>query len=901
MTKRIYGGYDVTHNATALGNRTVQSIDSTALFDVNGNMNLDGYTTQELNEIISVLPLSHYGTHTYLPAGVNGDFVGASENSNYRRVMQILEDDGTLVILRPGTNGSSIGLYYSYIPDVLNATSLSTSVNTTEQYMPGYLAANLTPISVTSTDENIIVGEMYNSTTSAIDTNYFTSLTNGTYDDTQHVGFLIPKSTVCPDGGQLLHAMQGLDGYIYYYGLVSVDNSFDISLVRVLFNRTNGTYTSTRISGFNGSIFYPHSNSQNLHICNKMTDLITTNQPYMVVPPSSYSSNSFMVQFDVFARQDTSGNIRVRINGDAWVSTTSYNTRPQHGFSFVFNPNTKAVNIDSGYVTPGQPPILVTDTGSSLIPSGNVISDGDILYNHLGSRNVASTYSYTTVNSVICISTENLQLPPLVQSVQYNQNVSQYNMLNYKQYTSSLVQKGVGKMYGSFGSVIATFLTGMELLPGNTTKQLSTQSSGNIGNSYALHKPTPNFQFGSVSLGTMMGYEPTTTRVAVANNNTNKMFISSIDGAGTVTTNGGVFILGVQTTTPLSYTSTLGTSGAISVDITALTNLKNSEFAKMSAFPMSPSASKDITLYVPQQSNIPAIAILSTAGTDLSYIYRVIEVNVNTRTGNITTLTYKRDIIQGSNPSDILTAATGYVANSSTGMTIYDGGSFYFLGFSDPLQRGTIGNTIGFHYRAIVDKASGQVSNAVLTNTWTNYTMGAKPGALPGRGFGLFYQADLGCKIVFESYGTTIADYNAWSSKATPINVVSQDVAQGFIVYFTEETPVLLSGKSFTLSPTSVDLTTITPNPANKTFHIYVRMEQGLAKYFITENVIAETGTSAYNLFWIGTVTTNALQIDSINVKKRSRLDVFGESLEAAGSSFPVSYGLPSSNGTMNW
>ena len=120
-------------------------------------------------------------------------------------------------------------------------------------------------------------------------------------------------------------------------------------------------------------------------------------------------------------------------------------------------------------------------------------------------------------------------------------------------------------------------------------------------------------------------------------------------------------------------------------------------------------------------------------------------------------------------------------------------------------------------------------------------------------------------------------------------------------MYFTEETPVILSGKAFTLPITSINLTTVKANPANTLFHVYVKMEQGNAKYVITTDVISETGTTAYNIFWIGTIQTNSLQISNVNIQKRSRLDIFGASLEAAGSSFPVSYGLPSQTGTINW
>lgn len=903
MTKRIYGGYDVGKNATALGNRTVQSIDGAATFDDNGNMNWDGYTTQEINEIVGVVPLSHYGTHNYLPAGVSGDFVGASENSLYRRVKHFIERDGTYVALRSGTNGSSVGLYYSYMSDILNRDVLNgVSRNTNKQYQPGYIPAGYTPVSCVSTDSNVVCGQLQVNSTGSVYTSFYTSLMNGTLDDTQHSGFLIPSSTVLPDGGELIYCMLGTDGYIYYFGALVSDTRFDFSVVRVLFNPTAGTYTSERLTGFNGSIFYPMTSNNNLRVAGAVRNTNIAAEPYVLYDAGLLAVNPYMVSIDVVALQDSStGNIRVRVNGDCYsASTSGANVRPQHGFSFVFNPTTKNVSIDSGYVTPGTAPMTINLVSNAPVASGNVITT-DSFYTHLGSVNIGTTYNYTTLNTVISVYTPNLQLPPMISVCRYNVNTTPYQMLNFKQYSNNIESIRNGQMFDSFGSIIGTYVTSPELLSATSTKQISTQSDGSFANSYAVHGTNPTFSFGSIEYGTMNGYQPTTNRGQLALDNTKRMFISTVSGS-TVTANGGIFVQGIRESTALSYDSLGNGSGTFTVDSTQLLNLKNSEFAKMTSISFSPGTTKDCTLYVPQQSDLPAFAILNGVNTDLQYVYRIIEVNVSSRTGNISTISFKRLVSEGVMNATFNPSGTGYISNGSVGITIYDGGSFYFVGGADPITRNTIGNSLGFHFRGIVDKATSQFTRMVIDSTFTSYTNGNQPFALPGQGFGIVQQVDLNCKQGFFSYGTTIADFDAWTAKVSvPINVVSQDVAQGFIVYFTEETPVMLSGKSFTLPITTIDLTSITASPANKTFYVYVQMIQGVAQYTISQSVIAETGTTAYNLFWIGTITTNANQISSINVIKRSRLDIFGESLEAAGSSFPVSYGTPAGTGTINW
>lgn len=903
MTKRIYGGYDVTHNSTAQGKRTVQSIDGTALFDDNGNMDLDGYTKNELAEIIGVIPLSHYGSHNYLPAGVAGDFQGASENPNYRRVKHLLEDDGTLVMLRAGTNGSVNGLYYSYLADALNRTSINNaSVNSNKQYKPGYIPANITPIGAVSSNDGVVVGICQNNDTNSTSTSFFTSLTNGTLDDTQHVGFMISSSTVLPDGGELIFAMLGEDGLIYYFGIVTAGSVFQLSIVRVNFNQAGNSFTSERLTGFNGSLFYSMSATPNIKLAGTIVSDKVADQPYWLHPTGVLSVNPYQVTFDLFAKQDSvSKNIRIRLNGDGYISTDYAANRPQHGFSFVLNPSTKVVTLDTGYLNSANAPAMSSTTnGTTLTTTGNVINT-DTLYSHAGTQNTANTYNYTKLNTVICISVPNLQRPPIIQIIDYTTNITPYNMLNYKAYTSYIGSALYGKMYESYGSIIGSYLTSLELLTADSTKQISTAPDGNIVSSYAKHGLTPTFTFGSNTYGTMLGYEPLVERAKITNDNSHRVIISSIAGS-VVSANGGVFVQGIRESTELSYDANMTGTGTVSINGTALLNFKNSESAKITAATIDTTSSVDCTVYVPRQTNIPAFAIISAVSTNFQYIYRVVEVNVNSRTGTISTISFKKLLTEGTYGNTFIKNGTGYISDGSVGATIYDAGSFYFIGFTDPVTRQTVGNSYGYNFRGVVDKATATFTDTRINASYTAYTSGQQPFALPNVGFGYAVQIDNGCKFAFYSCGTTLADYNAWTVKsATPINVVSQDVAKGFIVYFTEETPVLLSGKSFTLPISTIDLTTISENPANKTFYVYVRMIQGVAMYDITEEVIAETGTTAYNLFWIGTIKTNSLQIDSIDIKKRSRIDIFGESLEAAGSSFPVSYGMPSSTGNIHW
>lgn len=898
MTKKIYGGMNVTHNVTAQGKRTAQGIND-QVFDSDGNLDIDSYTREELLEIISLLPLSHYGTHNYLPAGVSGSFEGASENQSYRRQKIQLEDDGTLVMLRSGTDGSTQGVYYSYMPNALNAANLNLSVNTNKVYRPGYFGNNKFAVGMIGSDEKLAVG--YYQTTDNTGSGVFVSLTNGTLDDTQHSGFIVSDITQIQPYGSLQYVMMANDNSLYFFSVGTSSNEFLVGVVRVVYNITAGTFTATRITGWNTKTFYNEtvSNTDNITVMKSMISSNIVDKPYLYVPKNTYNIGLYMTSMDFYAAQEPgTQNIRFRVNGDAWITSTSYNTRPQHGFSYTLNLSTKQCSLDAGNdIGSNVAPFVVTDTGSSYIATGNVINS-DPLYNHGGYRNLYSCYYYMSTGDTFCLSTPNLSEALEIQYSKFSPN-SIYNILNTRVNTSSEFKYGV--VHPSFGSSVGSYICGLELLPNNGTKLASRSDAGGQVPSYAVHKPTPNFQFKSLNFGTLNGYEPTTDRNFLPNTNDYRMIISSISG-NTITANGGIFISDIRYSQPASYDYHMTGTGTFSITPSVLDNFKTAEYAKVAAsWNLSSTAQKVAVLFVPQQTNIPAFVMLSTATTDLKNYVKIMEVNVNTRSGNITTLTFKRTVYENADGTSFNPNSIAYVGQASTGLIIYDMGDNYFIGGTNPVFHEVIGNTATPQFRSIVNKASGQFTDFKITGYHATFEIGTQPAAVPGLGFGVFVQADQSNKIVFKSCGTTLADYNAWTDKADPIVMVSQDVAQGFIVYFTEETPVMLSGKSFTMPVTNINLTTIKANPANSTFYIYVKMDQGVAKYVITEDVISETGTSAYNVFWIGTVKTDSLQILSVDVLKRSRLDVFGAALEATGSAFPVSYGLPSNTGTINW
>ncbi len=898
MAKKIYGGIDVTHNVTVKGKRSVQSINDN-VFDENGNLTIDAYTQDDMLEMVGMLPISRYGTQNYLPAGVNGTTVGSSENTKSRNTKLFLEDDNTLVMLRPGTNGSTQGVYYSYMTQAIGTTNTSRMVNTTRAYKPNYFG-DYYAYHLYSCSDDITCGMASNGSINKL----FVSVNNGTMNDAMHTGILIDDYASVRPVGEVQFVIRAEDGALYFFGLDTPSNTLKISVVKVTFSPSNnpggGTYSITRIAGWQTRTFYGALIADNDIVPTmKINSTNAADDPYVAIPTGIIGFGVYMTDPDMYVAQKSgTSDFRMRLCGDMWMTNGRYDIRPQHSFSMVLNPTTKQCVLDpKNDEMTSIAPVAVFDNGTSMTAGGTCLTT-DPFYLHAGGRNIFSNYCYIpSTGDAFCSFSPNLAEALNISYAKYPPK-SLFDLMDVRSVSATDFINGV--VSPRFGSAVGSFQVGVELLPNNSTKQYSRRSGdGRFYPSYAVHKATPNFTFKSLDYGTVPGYEPTPDRAFITTPES-RIFISSISGS-TVTTNGGVLVADNRTSTPISfdYKGNVLNNGTISMSQDIMNAIRNSEFAKVaSSWNISPASIKTLSVFVPQQTDIPVFGVLAASTNDRGLYVRVVELNVNTRTGDITTWSFKRLVHESVQALDYKTDTGYHLDSGSIGITIYDAGSFYFIGGGIPGFFNTVGNTASPFFRATVDKATAQFNNFHIAGNRPIYALNGQPFALPGIGFGILQSIDNENKTIFRTYGTTLEDYNAWTDKGNPfICLVSQDVAQGFIIYFTEETPVLISGKHYTLPISNIDLTTVKANPENTTFYVYIKLVQGIANYHVSTTELAET----HSIFWIGTVKTDSLQITEINIEKRSRLDLFGSSFNAAGSSFPVSSGFPSSSGNVNW
>ncbi|SOK58414.1 Phage minor tail protein [Yersinia phage fHe-Yen9-04] len=928
MSKKVIGNLNIAGTKLTAGNKNVvRSIDGTHLADSNGNIEIDFYTKDELDERLSILPISRYGSLNYLPVGTNGgaeganggSFQGASDVGLFRYRALMLENNGTLVLLRNGTNGAKRGVYYSYLLNGNTTTDFSNTINTIKQYKPSYFGSTYESYNIFGSDNKVLFGTL-NRISDSNKSNYFLSITNSTFDDTKHVGVVIPSTsfTTTP-----IHTFMGnskiyfmVDEYAAQTGLGRIQYSIYSILISDV--RTGSIASLSKINTWNSTGFYNKAFSNNsitMYSENSLTSTNPASNPFTVL--ANNITRFYPAQggpADVIAYQDQStGLIRIQLNFDAWGYGT-YNgdimyCRPQLSFSFVINETAKTAVLDSDFRT--GPACTVNN---NLTYSGNaVIFDPTYTLKSTPTSerrgNLRASYFINSIGEVYGIFTQNTggAAQTIVRGKYSTTNI--YEALNPRKYNTSDVVAGIYN--GSYGSAVGSSLIGFELYPNNHFKVNTLNKGPKYDVAYCKYTPSPTYNYLSISRGTVLGLGPTPDRVLITDRTEIKNISnvnSYIDSSGNVTTYGGILIEDIKTDTYFQFNQNAEGTGTISVDnnilkvlSTAMYNYHNTNTTPLNPNPIH----RKTVLCVSQKADIPSFIMTTMIATDMNAFVGISEVSVNTTNGTITNVTITKNVSYWkSQGGDIINVMGMDYPSTSGGFTFYEGSDFWFIGCQHPLFWGTIGSAYGIGMRMIVPKSTKTLTSIVYTTTSPfpeGYVNVYYYTAIPNVGFGqinaTYNYNDDNCRIFFQNVGTTLAQYNDWTPNSTPILIASQDVAEGYILYFTEKTPVLIAGKVYNLPITTIDLHDIKANPASTTFYVYVTLDEGLISYNVSTSQIAESLTNMY----IGTCTTNNIQISSINIIKRSRLDTYSPELNAKGSAIPVSSGLPTQNGTITW
>lgn len=119
------------------------------------------------------------------------------------------------------------------------------------------------------------------------------------------------------------------------------------------------------------------------------------------------------------------------------------------------------------------------------------------------------------------------------------------------------------------------------------------------------------------------------------------------------------------------------------------------------------------------------------------------------------------------------------------------------------------------------------------------------------------------------------------SKGATKYLVMSNLLPSAFTVYFKEIDNLLIAGKKYSMEGSYQDLRDIDPNPANKTFYIYLKYWMGGPAHVIETSLLPETAVCGL----VAIVKCGPSQIDTITPYNRFTMDGIQISASRQGSS----------------
>jgi len=882
-----------------------------------------------------VIPLSRYGSLDYLPAGVAGSFEGASivratgnpNGVNLREMFSMqLEANGNLALLRNGTDGSSQSAYYGYVPDAVNGLTGKKIVMTTRRYLPPFLPAGSSVAYLYQGGQGILAGRFQNAAGTLGD--IFITPTKGTLDDSKHATCILLDGPTWDDilnKSEVILANSKV--YILYNQYASpsgptIAEPLDFTLYEIpisaLGSGSKVTPTQSAVGQCTGFLGATYSTGK-IRLA-AVSEAQGTTTPALIQHVNGDQSGWWdgqrhiggsgrVMTLSIFNADQSK--LRVLVYQDPRYSGSGKGLQSNKiAYSFTVNMSDLTVTLDAG-----QTPVTLSPAGDgTLVYGGSIVGagNGSFLENY---TSVDISYrAYITNNGQIF--TSRLPYGPASSESLYrgkwNTFTSAFDVIQGPIVNKAPETREALNVVLGFGSAAGDAFDGLRFLPNNKAVTMTRNNSNSYGMvSFSLRDPgdplTPNYTYKSITYPSIPGFAPTTDRVDITQASATRTLLTGTivhaDDTGFKAVSGSVLSNSASALSrPVTINDDLTTSGTISATQAALETLRDQIIVLAGHSVSNVIGTSIIDLVIPQDANVPAFASVSYALSPTNERRCAVAlVTVNARSGAVTSMVPGTLVASGS--VGTATGITGVVfdamnAYRNLNIGIYETSDAYLIAGGASGQYTYPGGSQMAKYRFGINKSDGSAITGGVTASSAANT-GARYSAMPGYGVGDIYLIDSNTKLIFRGFAKTKAQLSTWTYLTTedqsPV-LISQEVAQGWIVYFTEVTPVILGGAYYSLPIGSIDLTTVKPDPSNSTFYLYVNLVDGVASYEITTSYENEDNSSLF----IGTIVTGVNSITALNVEKVTKFDNFRISSTPCGSAVPISEGLPTESGSLN-
>jgi len=951
-TKKLLGYSALQNFATASDLQALEGTRGDLRLTVKGASDilsnaLESYQTSLMHQ--GVLPVTRFGNLNFLEPDVSGSFEGASMIDVFDRYVALVENDGTLIRLRPGTNGSTVGLYYDYISNIHRDTGNAEVVYTNNRYRPSSLNQNYIPARLVNCDSNVMVGQMY--PIAAFDpTNvkWWVALTNGTLDVSKHncAEIANPTFTQADGSTQTIDAQWGYaflaGSRVYVLQRANYPNGNNlisgtlsgtaplelmIGYLNVADVIAGGSVNFTQITTWNTNNQGVNHANGNIQLYSSLIGAIGADSP--VVYGGNNTLHCIMRDWlgsTFTATVGTDGLLHVVFDIDLELDMNNVSQLQYFVYRLTIDPTAKTAVVLDTLVKE-----VITDNPTATFTIAPLTNGNGLNYDNFGngypgiqwdariSKYITSKgLSIATVRTglkALCISKINGFTT--VADVLSNPGAFTYTLLK------NLPDAAV------YGSAVTTNQRSPMLFPGNVLAFYNSDPSLGARWCRTPLVGNPTFAYNIIGIGAINGFAPSSDRAFGVNPQQQRTVITEIDGSNIVThmsAPSDFFLSGLR-----EITADCVMSGELDVsqgelDAQAARLLAQWGYSGLPFF---------AELFIPKDVGCPVLLKV------LTYVQMLVSgTQSSIGVSLIATVTFAGN--------RLATTFTGFTANVADSLRhIYTpqqgvltggvngvGHNYYLTNVIIYKLNGeyliTLGGSGGWSVtgpgfvqgvdilKASNGAISGNASSFYTVDPYINEYSQA-PIALPGQGFYLgipqistvqgqqapgtyalpgFKTPTAPSALIAYHLGTdyaTLVDLKNTAHWVNPIVFVSQEIEQGWIVYFAEAIPLILNGHEYSLASTSIDLRTISASPANTTFYVYAQtIDTTHAQYVISTVEL----TADVSRLYLGTVVTNGVQIVSINVTKRSGLGKYQISTTLMGSSIPVSTGLPSQVGS---
>lgn len=812
-----------------------------------------------------VIDITQYGGNSYLPVPVQGEYGQAGDNRSSLALVGLVEPDNKLVVLRNGQDGFGSGVYYWYC-DVLSDGSIANYVSTATKYHPKYLKDK--------GYEDIEVNRIYRGSEDCFaaimsDGTPHIILTNGTMDMSKHVGCRIDAHR----GGSAWSTWM-VDGYVYYIVSVLNNSQYFTELYRVkvddIINGNSCVSEQISLSGVD-QFGTTHTNVDRFHHCPEGVGTDADPNHLICRQDNSYWGTINLCHGPTRNYDAVLEGSKLRIIHTSTIYlANSFSSKWQGTWTTSY-----WIDLKTGQITKdhGGFPVYLRQNGY-FFDNGNL--------KHGGTPGLAANNTGGVIRSrghQFYWSYSNITRPAYIRGMKNGNDLSDFEGLHRDQYNPAAIGSG-SYVKGNYGSPVESTLRAIGLLPDDWFIAEHDTTSNVVMCKFDRNNPYEG----------QLGFGPTSERHLMDRGvYTSMMRIPrTVEADGTESNKGQHFgRTTVGSPQPREITNRALSDKTASMPqslydslAVQLKSLYSTEMAddRVVGAQVGVHIFGDMTNKADCDVFISYYGLYANTPGDLNgqrsilQAWRKVSAFTLTPSGNNVELTsvtigdeIHKDNWVGSYRyvgDPVTTVTQGGRYKMSNGETLYIFGNLPYYG--------TVGGSGGNWVKFFTTTGADDVKDFQRYGGSHAYSIA---GCLYSHGIGAY---TLSAGLAHESVNMSVKEVGSagWGTEKWRGVFAATKVAEGWVIYFTQDVQFFINSTRFVIPETSIDLSTTFPSThSENTFYIYASVDGGSPHYYITDQRLTDSSTAIY----IGYCRTDATQIVDLQVNRATRLGNFRE------------------------